>query len=87
MLWQMGFLRHWAQRIFLNEGSTTQESSASLMDILRGQFSIPSELLPSRARFRFLNSEAKLLSNMYIYNLSKKWGGYSAQKINSRKAT
>lgn len=66
----MGFLRHLAQRISLNEGNTARESSASPLEILRGQFSIPGELLPSRARFRFLNSEAKLLSIMYIYNLS-----------------
>jgi hypothetical protein len=41
-----------------------------ILDILRGQFSIPGELLPSRARFRFLNSKAKLFTDLYIYNLS-----------------
>jgi hypothetical protein len=67
----MGFLRHTAQRISSKQQSTTYESSALLiLDILRGQFSIPGELLPSRARFRFLNSKAKLFTDLYIYNLS-----------------
>jgi hypothetical protein len=67
----MGFLRHTAQRISYEQQSTTLKSSALLiLDILRGQFSIPGELLPSRARFRLLNSKAKLLTNLYIYNLS-----------------
>ena len=44
--------------------------NAFTMDILCGTFSIPGELLLSRARFRLLNGHAKLFAHLYIYNLS-----------------
>jgi hypothetical protein len=47
-----------------------QKHNAFSLDILRDLISIPGELLSSRAHFRFLISAAKIILNMYIYNLS-----------------
>lgn len=53
-----------------NKECAMQKHSASNLDILRDSICIPSELLLSRARFRFQKSVAKLNLSMYIYKLS-----------------
>ncbi len=47
-----------------------QKHDANDLDILRDYFSIPDELLSSRARLRFLISVTKLKPYLYIYKQS-----------------
>jgi len=41
---------------------------------------IPGRLLSSRACFRLMANASNLIPNLYIYNLSKKWGGHKGER-------
>ena len=66
----MSFLKAYNHKEFSEKKCAVQKHSACNLDILRGYISIPGELLSSRARLRFLISNAKLNLKLYIYNRS-----------------